>query len=179
MKFQKIIALSALSLICVPTFATSKIPVPQHSKITEIVLENGVGFVAPPYKLYKLVLRADGKAYRVSGLSDAPQKTTANLSPEVFNRLSQLLTARKFFEMKDRYTPDPMRTDGPSVYINAVRGGQRKTVDNYMDGAPVEVWGIEQAIRGVASQLDWKPVPQAVPYSRNKGSAKNGFIYQR
>lgn len=159
MKIQKVIALSALSFCCAPAFATSKIPMPPQKKITEISLENGPGFVAPPYKRDKIVLRADGKAYRISGLSNAPRKSMATLRPELFNRLSQLLTARNFFEMKDRYTPDPMATDGPSMYIAAVRGGQRKTVDNYMDGAPVEVWGIEQAIRGVASQLEWKALP--------------------
>jgi hypothetical protein len=31
-----------------------------------------------------------------------------------------------------------------------------------MNGAPIGVWGIEMAIRGLASELDWKPVPNAV-----------------
>ena len=71
-------------------------------------------------------------------------------------RLSRLLIARGFFDMKADYS-EPV-TDLPSVIITVKRGGQKKTVKDYGEFGPLDLWAMEKAIEGVARDIEWKKV---------------------
>ena len=43
-----------------------------------------------------------------------------------------------------------------AILARAVRGGKQRVVDNYAGAGPIELWGIEMAIRGVVAEIEWK-----------------------
>ena len=49
-------------------------------------------------------------------------------------------------------------TDLPSVIITVKRGGQKKTVKDYGEFGPLDLWAMEKAIEGVARDIEWKKV---------------------
>ena len=47
-------------------------------------------------------------------------------------------------------------TDAETVITSVVHNGERKTIVNYGNQGPVELYGIEMAIDGVAAQIKWE-----------------------
>jgi len=75
--------------------------------------------------------------------------------------LTKLLTSVKFFESSRLYRGG--RADGrgyqldPTITIRAVRNGTPKTVT--LDAAgPEGLWALQAALRGVASDVQWRKV---------------------
>lgn len=119
-------------------------------QITEITLERTACMGYCP--MYKVTLRRDGTATYV-GRDFVERKGTYTGKFYGFSRLAQLIETRGYFSMKDRYTINA--SDLPSAITSVVRAGQRKTITNYGDEGPVELWGIEQAIDGVLANVKW------------------------
>lgn len=113
-------------------------------QITEVTLERTACFGTCPS--YKVTLRRDGTisydGRRFVELQGRYEGTFYG-----FDRLAQLIVARGYFNFKDNY--DINATDLPSAITSVVRGGKRKTITNYGDAGPVELWGIETAIDGI------------------------------
>lgn len=121
--------------------------------VTEISLERTPCFGTCPVD--KAVLRSDGTAtYTGTRFVERMGTYEAKFPEHDFERLARLLESRGFFEMNGRY--DKPITDHPSVITRATRGGKEKEVVDYADAGPVELWGIERAIRGVVAEVKWE-----------------------
>lgn len=123
------------------------------SQITEITLERTACFGTCP--MYTLTLRRDGTATYV-GREYVERKGTYKGKIYGFDRLAQLVQSRGYFNLKDEYTVNA--TDLPSAITSVVRSGRRKTIRNYGESGPVELWGIEVAIDGMIANTKWEKV---------------------
>jgi len=96
--------------------------------------------------MYKVTVRRNGtisyEGKRFVQMEGAYEGTTYG-----FDRLAQLISSQGYFSWKDDYSIPA--TDLPSAITSVVRGGKRKTITNYGDAGPVELWGIEMAIDGM------------------------------
>jgi hypothetical protein len=125
--------------------AVSQMPVSKDkNQITEITLERTACFGYCP--IYKVTLRRDG-TISYNGKEYVDLKGAYEGKVYGFDRLAQLILSRGYFNLKDNYTIDA--TDLPSTITSVVREGKRKTITNYGDSGPVELWGIEMAIDGM------------------------------
>lgn len=121
--------------------------------ITEISLKRTTCFGSCPS--YEIKLLRDGTATYV-GRRFVERIGTYTGKFYGFDRLAQLIEARGFFNLKDDYSI--RATDLPSAVTSVVRAGRRKTVNNYGDAGPIELWGIEKAIDGMVANAKWEKV---------------------
>ncbi len=126
--------------------------------ISEITLERERCYGSCP--VYKVILRRDGSATYI-GKENAPRigEYKSQVVPyqplgAEFIRLAKLIASQGFVKMNDRYT-EPV-ADAETVITSVVHNGKRKTIVNYGGQAPIELYGIERAIDGVASQIKWE-----------------------
>lgn len=129
-------------------------------QITEVTLERTVCFGTCPS--YKVTLRRDGTiSYDGKRFVQLEGKYEGTFYG--FDRLAQLILSRGYFNFKDEYTVN--MTDLPSTITSVVRNGKRKTITNYGDAGPVELWGIEMAIDGIlkGAKLEKAKGPQVSP----------------
>lgn len=154
MKTQKMICWLSVPVFCILTAITSakSSKGPSRDKITEIVLDDHAGLVAPPTPFNKIVLYANGRAIWLTGTADKPIRRTGQFSD--FAKLSAIVEKR-FFSFKSFY---PMGPDVPFTDLEVVRAGQRKQVRSAHPDQPLELWGLEMAVRGAASTIQWQPV---------------------
>lgn len=159
---MKRLLIFATLVFTIPFVATAqkrqnKFPIPNNGpggeQITEVTLERTACFGTCP--AYKITLRRDGTATYV-GMEYVERKGTYNGKFYGFERLAQFIEARGFFDLKDNYSINA--TDLPSAITTVVRAGQRKTVINYGDVGPLELWGVEKVIDGVMANTKWQKV---------------------
>ncbi|HEY0075834.1 MAG TPA: hypothetical protein VGB77_17160 [Abditibacteriaceae bacterium] len=135
---------------------------PSRDKITEIVLDDHPGLAAPPTPLNKIVLYADGRAVWLSGTTDNPVRRSGRFND--FVKLSALFE-KKFFSFQSFY---PLGPDVPFTDLEVVRAEQRKQIRFSHPDQPLELWGLEMAVRGVASTIKWQPSTAIRPASKSK-----------
>jgi hypothetical protein len=128
-------------------------------QITEITLERTGCFGTCP--IYKVTLRRDG-TISYNGKQYVQLKGAYEGRAYGFDRMAQLILASGYFKLKDNYTANA--TDLPSAVTSVVANGKRKTIENYGDFGPVELWGIEMAIDGIlrGATLEKTKEPQVV-----------------
>jgi len=126
--------------------------------ISEITLEREVCYGGCP--VYKVILRREGPATYI-GRENVPRmgEYKSQIYPyqplgAEFIRLAKLIASQGYLKMNDRYTVNV--TDSETVITSIVHNGERKTIVNYGNEAPVELYGIEMAIDGVAAQIKWE-----------------------
>lgn len=141
---KRLLVVSILILTFV-SVVTSQTPLAKDKdQITEVTLERTACFGFCP--MYKVTLRRDGtisyNGKRYVQLEGAYEGTVYG-----FDRLAQLILSRGYFKLKDNYAIGA--TDLPSTITSVVRNGKRKTITNYGDAGPIELWGIEMAIDGM------------------------------
>jgi hypothetical protein len=118
-----------------------------------------------------VVLRADGSAKRAYrgqwnwGIMDERVgQFHAAMDPCNFERLASLPAAAGFNDLRDFDLPYSTRI----VRTTIVRDGKSKTVERDERGlksdprTPIDIWNLEMAVRGVASQLKWEPISSGV-----------------
>ena len=139
--------------------ADSRGQVAEAIAISEVTLErHPCNLDACP--AYSLTLRRDGTATyigersvpRIGRHRSAAQDYRLEAD---FARLAQLITAHNYLAMSDIYNPGQI-VDGGTVSTSVVHNGRRKTVRNYANQGPVELYGIEMAIDGVAANIQWE-----------------------
>ena len=123
-------------------------------QITEVTLERTTCFGTCP--AYKVTLRRDGTII-YEGRRFVEMMGTYKGEAYGFDRLAQLILAQKYFDMKDDYFR-PI-TDMPSAITSVVRGGTRKTITDYAETGPIELWGIEMTIDGILKNARLTIVP--------------------
>jgi hypothetical protein len=126
--------------------------------ISEITLERTRCYGGCP--VYKVILRRDGSATYI-GIENVPRigEYKSQVSPyqplgAEFIRLAKLIASQGYLQMDDRYTV--LITDLETVITSIVHNGKRKTIVNYGNQAPIELYGIERAIEGVAAEIKWE-----------------------
>lgn len=125
--------------------AVSQMPLSKDKdQITEVTLERTACFGSCP--AYKVTLRRDG-TISYNGRRFVELEGVYEGKVYGFDRLAQLIISSGYFNLKNGYTINA--TDLPSAITSVVRSGQRKTITNYGDRGPVELWGIEMAIDGM------------------------------
>jgi hypothetical protein len=126
-------------------------------QITEITLERTACFGTCP--MYKITLRRDGTATYI-GRRFVDRVGTYKGNVYGFERLAQFVESQGFFKLNNEYTVAV--TDLPSTITSAVRQGQRKTIVDYGNIAPLELWAIEQAIDGIVANTKWEKISDKV-----------------
>lgn len=126
--------------------------------ISEITLERERCYGGCP--VYKVILRRDGPATYIGrenvlriGKHKSQIYPYQPLGAE-FMRLAKLIASQGYLKMNDHYTI--LVTDAETVITSIVHNGERKTIVNYANEGPVELYGIERAIDGVAAQIKWE-----------------------
>jgi hypothetical protein len=132
-------------------------PLPKPT-ITEITLERTVCYGFCP--IYKVILRSDNTATYI-GMKFVERQGTYKAYISGFEHLAKIIEARKYFSLRNRYTK-PV-TDMPSAITSVVRNGKRKTVDNYGNSGPIELWEIETLIDGLIANARWEKVSNSSP----------------
>ena len=129
-------------------------------QITEVTLERTGCFGTCP--IYKVTVRRDG-TISYNGKQYVELKGAYEGTVYGFDRLAQLIIASGYFKLKDNYASNA--TDLPSAVTTVVAKGQRKTITNYGDFGPVELWGVEMAIDGMlkGARLEKAKAPQVSP----------------
>lgn len=129
--------------------------------ISEITLE-GVPCNLDVCPVYKVILRRDGTATytgtrNVSRIGQYENIVYAHHRPlkAEFANLVKLVAAQGYFDMNELYNPAGL-IDAGTIITSVVHNGERKTIRNYSNQGPVELYGIEMTIEGVAAQIKWK-----------------------
>jgi hypothetical protein len=137
--------MTATMILMLAVAAASQMPLSKDKdQITEVTLERTACFGYCP--TYKVTLRRDG-TISYNGRKFVELEGTYEGTAYGFDHLAELIISSGYFNLKDRYTIKA--TDLPSTITSVVRGGKRKTITNYGDTGPVELWGIEMAIDGI------------------------------
>ena len=123
-------------------------------QITEVTLERTSCFGTCPD--YKVTLQRDGTII-YEGRRFVQMMGTYKGEAYGFDRLVKLILAQKYFDMKDDYSR-PI-TDMPSAITSVVRAGKRKTIVDYAETGPIELWSIEMAIDGILKNAHLTVVP--------------------
>lgn len=126
-------------------------PLPKPT-ITEITLERTACFGFCP--IYKVILRSDNTATYI-GVRFVERQGTYKAYTSGFEYLAKIIEARRYFSLRDQYT-EPV-TDLPSAITSVVRG-KRKTISNYGNSGPIELWEIETLIDGLIANARWEKV---------------------
>lgn len=125
-------------------------------KITEIRLADLPGFIAPPVRNNTFIFRSNGTFDWLEGITTKPIKHHYSLVSGDFEKLTKVLEAHHFSTMKpiyDRLKPtDGVFTDGPSVIVSVSSGKEKKSVEDYAEFGPPDLWEIEMVMRGLASR---------------------------
>jgi Domain of unknown function (DUF6438) len=129
--------------------------VPKPAPVTEITLERTECKGTCP--VYKVSFRPDGTVTYV-GQKHVPRvgTFTGRISPQTFQRLSELLASIQYSQLDDRYS-SPI-TDHPHAITSVSWSDKRKTIDNYAEAGPTSLWAFELVLDGVTATVsDWKP----------------------
>lgn len=139
-----------------------------QEQITEVRMLISDGLVPAEY----ISFRSDGTAMRIASTRiedprlDYPETTVryeGKIPPLQWNRLAALTESIGFFDLPPLYTSYDWE---PSYLIGVRKGGRMKSV---MDrngnkhggaGTPIQLWGLEMAIKGLASEVKWQPVEE-------------------
>jgi hypothetical protein len=142
---MKRLLIASTIILMFASMAASQMPVSaDKDQITEVTLERTACYGTCP--AYMVTLRRDG-TISYKGRKYVELEGAYEGKADGFDRLAQLIISSGYFNLKDRYTIKA--TDLPSTITSVVRGGKRKTISNYGDTGPVELWGIEMAIDGM------------------------------
>jgi hypothetical protein len=141
------------------------------TQITEITFEETSNWVD---KMGKYVLSRNRSATMVvpDWRSETGQMLAFRGRFYDFDRLATTMERLGFFRLKTRYSREDVY-DANTVVVTAVRHGVRKTVVNYADEGPVNLWALQELLRGLVRQVKWERVT-AESSSGDLGSPPKG-----
>jgi hypothetical protein len=102
----------------------------------------------------------------------------ARFDTREFRRLADLVRKAHFDTMKGFYLPYSMSIVRTTVVID----GKAKTVERHDRGVltdpepPSQLWTLEMAVRGLASQIQWEPIPSGVRVVLGEKSGMRGVM---
>jgi hypothetical protein len=137
---------------------------PIEHRITEISLETVEGSVLCWHNMLKL--RADGlvlsAAVRCRNRTREDRATFCEVKEAHryyrFERLARFVEKSGFYDLKRSYTVN--QTHAGTAITRVTRDGVQRTVEDYGNRQPLELFGIEMAIAGVESEIIWEKTTQ-------------------
>lgn len=156
MKTTVWIAAAALTAAAMPmAFAQHEDNKPA-SGIKEVTLERTPCFGGCP--VYKVTLRSDGTAtYVGSRFVDRIGTYEGKFWARDFERLAKVIENAEFWTMKDKYTL-PI-TDQASQILTVKSDKSTKTVSEYGDSGPEDLWALQLVVDGVVARVQsWEKV---------------------
>lgn len=136
---------------------------PTKPAITEITVEHTGCY--GPCPIYKVIVHQDGTATFI-GQQYVERIGTYKASYVPFKRLAQAMQDRGFAGLHDDYSTGT--TDQETVITTVLQGGRRKTVENYGDAGPQNLWEIQTLIDGAVAQAHWRKVSDSKAYPGQK-----------
>jgi hypothetical protein len=127
----------------------------QNHGITEIAFERPKSLDRTIWESYTVKFFPDGHAeytghdhVRSLGLH------IGRIPTQEFQRLALLIDQLGFDNLQTNYY---RTTVGAATnYTSVVRNGQRRTIQNYADAGPVQLWAIELAIQDLVKKITWE-----------------------
>jgi hypothetical protein len=130
------------------------------NRITEVTVKHTGCY--GPCPVYKISFKSNGEALYVGEeYVDKIGTFKGRIYEGSFLYLSRFIENEGFFAMKDWYPENCIVTDLEHTIVSVIRDGKRKSVDSMGGVGPIERWGIEEAIEGVAVQTKWERVSDA------------------
>lgn len=108
-----------------------------------------------PYPVFKVTFKNDGEAVYVGKYYvDKIGTYYGRIDNEDFEKLSELIEKLDFKGLREKYLVDGH--DQPNVITTVVLEDGVKTVSNYGESGPVEIWTIERIIDSIADDIYWE-----------------------
>jgi len=105
--------------------------------------------------VYSVELRSDGTAdYLGEMFVEWQGLRLGRIGREEFERLASVIVRLGFFEMRARYTTSV--TDAGTDITTVVRDGVTKSVSDYADSGPGELWAIAELIDSTVAEVEWE-----------------------
>lgn len=108
-----------------------------------------------PYPVFKVTLRSNGEAfYEGKYYVDKIGVFSGTIDDIDFKRLSGLMEKLGFRDLREKYLIDGC--DQPNVLTTMVYENGVKTVSNYGESGPIEIWSIEKVIDSMVEDIYWE-----------------------
>jgi sporulation protein YlmC with PRC-barrel domain len=108
-----------------------------------------------PFPAFKVVFKRDGEAtYEGKYFVDKIGKYVGTIDDVDFKMLSSLMERLGFTGLMEKYMIDGR--DQPSVVTTLIYEGGTKTVGDYGEAGPVEIWAIEKVIDTLVEDIYWE-----------------------
>ena len=108
-----------------------------------------------PYPVFKVTFRSSGEAvYEGKYHVDKIGVFVGTIDDMDFKKLSGLMEKLGFKELREKYLIDGH--DQPNVLTTLVYEDGIKTVSNYGESGPVEIWAIEKDIDDLVEEIYWE-----------------------
>ena len=105
--------------------------------------------------VYRVTLHRSGKAeFEAKAFLPKIGAFTGQVDLPTFARLCYALDQGGFKNFRDQYRANPLEYSACMITIAA--GKNRKTVTNYANIGPIQLWTTEQLIDGVRERIVWK-----------------------
>jgi hypothetical protein len=127
----------------------------QDHGVTEIAFERPKSLDRARWDAYTVKFFSDGRV-EFTGYDQVRKMGlhVGRIPTQEFNRLVLLIDQMDFNGLEGLYS---RRALGASTHFTSVlRNGQRKTIQNYADAAPVQLWAIELAIQDLVKKITWE-----------------------
>lgn len=107
--------------------------------------------------IYRVTFHRAGQA-EFDVFQPKPSQATGQIDLHTYARLCYALDTGGFKNFQGKYRANPL--DYSACMVTVAAGKNRKTVTNYANIGPIQLWTTEQLIDGVRGQTEWKPVPK-------------------
>lgn len=108
-----------------------------------------------PYPVFKVTFKSSGEAvYEGKYFVDKIGTYFGSIDDIDFKRLADLMEKLGFRKLREKYLIDGH--DQPNVLTSQVYEDGVKTVSNYGESGPVEVWAIEKVIDSIVEDIYWE-----------------------
>ncbi len=108
-----------------------------------------------PYPVFKVTFKSSGEAVYVGKYHvDKIGVFVGTIDDTDFKRLSGLMEKLGFKELREKYLIDGH--DQPNVLTTLVYEDGIKTVSNYGESGPVEIWAIEKVMDALVEDIYWE-----------------------
>lgn len=108
-----------------------------------------------PYPVFKVTFKSSGEAiYEGKYYVDKIGTYSGTIDEEDFIRLSELMGKLDFVSLREKYLIDGH--DQPNVLTTVVLEDGTKSVSNYGEAGPVEIWAVERVIDSIVEDIYWE-----------------------
>lgn len=108
-----------------------------------------------PYPVFKVIFKRNGEAiYEGKYFVDKIGTYIGTIDDEDFTKLAGLITRIDFKSLREKYLIDGH--DQPNVLTTVAFEDGTKSVSNYGEAGPVEIWAVERVIDSIVEDIYWE-----------------------